>query len=223
MADCAERRALILDFDGVLVDSEPIHYASWTQAFEQLFGHPLEGDAGSLVGLSLNQIYAHWAASNALELSDAEKDALLARKSELFYAIGAGQLKPIPGSVELIRRARVLGWYVAISSRSRRLRLHGTLDLMQMPALFDVVLGCEDVVDAETDRKDHARAARIFGIDPACCVVIEDSASGIADALAAGIGWVIGLTTSLDAASLSAAGAHEVVDCLDAVKLPGMA
>lgn len=219
MANCAPRRALILDFDGVLVDSEPIHYASWTQAFEQLFGLPLDGDPGLLVGLSLNQIYQHWARANALELSATDKDALLARKTELFYSIGAERLRPMPGSVELIRKARALGWYVAIVSRSRRLRLHGTLALMRMPALFDVVLGCEDAVDPHTDRKNHARAARIFGIDPAHCVVIEDSASGVADALAAGIGLVIGLTTSLDAAALYAAGAHQVVDHLDAVEL----
>lgn len=223
MVDPVVRRALILDFDGVLVDSEPIHYASWTQAFEQLFGQPLEGDAGSLVGLSLNQIYAHWALSNALELSDSDKAALLARKSELFYTLGADRLKPMPGAVELIRRARVQGWYVAIASRSRRLRLHGTLDLMRLPAHFDVVLGCEDAVNPETDRKDHARAARIFGIDPARCVVVEDSASGVADALASGIGLVVGMTTTLDAASLYAAGAHLVVDDLDAVELPELA
>jgi beta-phosphoglucomutase-like phosphatase (HAD superfamily) len=125
----------------------------------------------------------------------------------------------MPGSLALIRRARALGWYVAIVSRARRLRLHGTLEIMQMPALFDLVLGCEDSVDPLTDRKDYARAARIFGAAPARCVVIEDSASGVADARAAGIGHVIGLTSSLDAQALCAAGAHEVVAHLDGVEL----
>ncbi|NDJ78712.1 MAG: HAD family phosphatase, partial [Chloroflexi bacterium] len=125
----------------------------------------------------------------------------------------------LPGSVALIRRAFETGWIVAVASRALRRRLLRTLDLVQMPPLFDVVLGSEDVVDPGTDRKVHARVAHIFGIDPAACVVIEDSVSGVRDAVACGTGTVIGLTTSLDGAALRAAGAHEVVDHLDAVNL----
>jgi beta-phosphoglucomutase-like phosphatase (HAD superfamily) len=99
------------------------------------------------------------------------------------------------------------------------MRLHRTLDIIHMPALFDVILGSEDAVDPVTDRKDHARAARIFNIDPSACVVIEDSVSGIRDALACGIGTVIGLTSSLDAQVLAQAGAHQIVTHLDEVPL----
>lgn len=212
------RRALILDFDGVLVDSEPVHEESWRRAFGQLLGVP-GGAPPCTLGLSLDETFARWGAALGVELTGAQKDALLARKTELFYALGAGRLQPMPGSVALIRRAQALGWYVAIVSRARRLRLHATLEIMQMPALFDLVLGCEDGVEPLTDRKDHARAARIFGIAPAHCTVVEDSASGVADARAAGIGRVIGLTTALPAPALCAAGAHEVVDHLDGVEL----
>lgn len=212
------RRALILDFDGVLADTEPIHQESWRRAFDQLLGLPAAAPS-SEIGLSLNEIFERWGVALGVELTAAQKEALLARKTEIFFALGTARLRPLPGSVELIRRARALGWYVAIVSRARRMRLHGTLEMMQMPALFDLVLACEDGVDALTDRKDHARAARVFQIDPAHCVVIEDSASGVADARAAGIGRVIGLTTSMHAQALCAAGAHEVVDHLDAVEL----
>ena len=56
-------------------------------------------------------------------------------------------------------------------SRSLRMRLHRTLDIIHMPALFDLILGSEDAVDPTTDRKNHARAAHIFNIDPLACVV----------------------------------------------------
>lgn len=214
------RRALILDLDGVLVDSEPVHQESWRQAFDQLLGTPAAGAPACEIGLTLGEIFARWGAALGVELAAAQKEALLARKTQIFFALGKDRLRPLPGSVALIRRARALGWYVAVVSRARRLRLHATLEIMQMPALFDLVLGCEDGVDLPTDRKDHARAARIFGIHPAQCVVIEDSASGVADACAAGIGRVIGLTTALTARALCAAGAHQVVSRLDDVELP---
>ncbi|MEP6988373.1 MAG: hypothetical protein ABI970_22405, partial [Chloroflexota bacterium] len=90
---------------------------------------------------------------------------------------------------------------------------------IRMPALFDLILGSEDAVDPTTDRKNHARAAHIFNIDPLACVVIEDSVSGIKDALACGIGTVIGLTSSFDAAVLAQAGAHQIVSHLSEVAL----
>lgn len=219
MASSEPRRALILDFDGVLVDSESLHQESWRQAFAQVLGTPDGRAPADEVGLSLDEIFVRWSAALDVELTAPQKEALLARKTEIFYSLGIDRLRPMPGSVPLIRRAHALGWYVAIVSRARRLRLHGTLEMMQIPALFDLVLGCEDGVDPLTDRKDHARAAHIFQIDPARCVVIEDSASGVIDARAAGIGQVIGLTTSLHAEVLRAAGAHLVVDHLDAVEL----
>jgi beta-phosphoglucomutase-like phosphatase (HAD superfamily) len=210
------RRALIFDFDGVLVDAERAHFDCWNQAFEQIMGIRLDSDYRVLVGTTLEDIYRLWTPQ---ELDPELKQRLLARKTELFFAPGASHLVPMPGSVELIRRAHVEGWYVAIASRALRRRLHRTLAVMQMPSLFDVILGGEDAVNPATNRKDHARAAHIFGIDPSACIVIEDSASGIADARASGIGQVIGFTSSLTADTLYAAGAHLVVDHLTDVQL----
>jgi beta-phosphoglucomutase-like phosphatase (HAD superfamily) len=213
------RRCLILDFDGVLVDTEPLHFAGWQQAFDTLMGIRIEDNYHLLVGLSLEQIYQLWAGSKVDLLTPDLRQQLLALKTETFLKLAAEQLQPMAGSIELLRRAQAAGWYTALVTRSLRMRLHRTLDIIRMPALFDVILGSEDAVDTLTDRKNHARAAQIFNIDPANCVVIEDSVSGIQDALACGIGTVIGLTSSLDAAVLQAAGAHQVVAHLDEVRL----
>lgn len=219
------RRMLILDLDGVLVDTEPLHFECWNEAFRQLLGFRLEGGHTQLVGLTLDEIYELWMRScpdSTRQLDTGLRERLLARKTELFLSLGVGRLAPLPGSVELVRAARDAGWYTALASRSKRLRLHRTLELAAVPALFDVVLGSEDVVDPVTDRKIHSRAAEMFGIDPARCWVVEDSLSGIIDALAAGIGMVIGLTTSLDRAALEGAGSHRVIDHLGEITLPAL-
>jgi HAD superfamily hydrolase (TIGR01509 family) len=211
------RRMLILDFDGVLVDTEPIHFESWNRAFEELVNLRVEGDYRQLVGLTLDEIFRHWGGSR--DLNAELKTQLLARKTELFFTLGAGHLKPMPGSIDLLRNAHARGWYTAVASRSKRLRLMRTFDLVGMPALFDVVLGTEDVVDPQTDRKNHARAGALFGIDPAACVVVEDSVSGVADAATCGIGRVIGFAHTLERDALLAAGAHEVVENLGEIVL----
>jgi len=213
------RRCLILDFDGVLVDTEPLHFEGWQTAFDNLMGIRIEDNYHQLVGLSLEQIYQLWGGSKFDLLTTDLRQQLLALKTETFLKLASEQLQPMPGSVDLLRRAQAAGWYTALVTRSLRMRLHRTLDIIHMPALFDVILGSEDSVDPLTDCKDHARAAHIFNIDPLDCVVIEDSVSGIRDAIASGIGTVIGLTSSLSAEVLSQAGAHQIVFHLDDVQL----
>jgi HAD superfamily hydrolase (TIGR01509 family) len=215
-----ERRMLILDFDGVLVDSEPVNFESWNLAFDEMLGIRLEDNHFALVGLGLEDIYRLWSRTrDGLELSLELKEQLLARKNEHYFTLGQDRLVPTPGSLELIQRAHADGWYVAIASRSRRKRLLKTLEVMRLPAIFDVVLGAEDVVDPATDHKVHARAPQMFGIDPANCVVVEDSGSGVRNACACGIGHVIGYTSSVSREKLLAAGAHSVVEHLDEVSL----
>ena len=182
---------LIFDFDGVLADTEPLHFAAWNQTFHERFGLRLADDHRVLVGLKLDEMVQLWinaAPDRGIILTSDLKRQLLERKTELFFELAAIQLSPMPGSLDLIRRVHELGWYTAIASRSARLRMLHTLDLIKMPALFDLVLGTEDVVDPATNRKIHGRAAQLFGIDPAQSVVIEDSASGIRDARDSGIG-----------------------------------
>lgn len=216
------KQALLLDFDGVVVATERLHFESWNAAFAELLGIRITGSHKQLIGLTLTEIYDLWcqaANGRPLSLTPEMEQRLLARKTELFFSLGEGRLQPLPGVVGLVHRARALGWYVMIVSRSRRIRLLRTLEMAGLPAIFDLVMGCEDAVEPTTDRKEHARAAAPFGIDPACCVVVEDSATGVWNARACGIGTVIGLTTSLDRATLLAAGAHLVVDYLAEVQL----
>ncbi len=213
----ATRRALLLDFDGVLVDSEPLNFETWNMTFREMYGRHLERDHRVMVGLSLRDILRLWTHAEdfpPLELTPDVERALLNRKTEHFFAQAGQRLRPTAGSVELIRHLRAAGWYVAIVSRSARLRLVRILDLIHMPALFDLVLGGEDAIHPRTDRKDYALACTLLRAAPADCVVVEDSVTGIEDACRAGVGSVMGMTTSLSAEVLKAGGANMAIETL---------
>ena len=217
------RRVLILDFDGVVVDTERVHFESWKAALAETVGASLSGDYRQIVGLSLDELYAMWIDKGVVQpemLDSATKDLLLARKTDFFFEIGADQLTPVAGAAELVRRAQDQGWYVAIASRGRRIRLLRTLEIARVPAIFELVLCSEDIVDRTTDRKVHSRAAHALGAEPEDCVVVEDSLAGVVDARDSGTGWVVGLTTSSSAPDLYAAGADEVVESLNEITLP---
>ena len=216
------RRALILDFDGVIVDTEQVHFESWNNALEELMGFRLNGGYKQLVGLSLEQIFEQCCQAAGIEagdLSEAVRQRLLDRKTVHFFELGERRLSLMPGLPELVRRARNAGWYVAVASRALRLRLLRTLELFPDAPVFDLVMGSEDIVDPDSDDKVHARAGAVFGAAPEDCLVVEDSASGVASARACGIGQVIGLTTTLSERELLAAGAHGVVERLQDINL----
>jgi beta-phosphoglucomutase len=217
------RHVLILDFDGVVVDTERVHFESWNAALQEVLGVQLEGDHRQIVGLTLEQLYHGWTSVGLIApeaLDSATRKLLLTRKTDMFFEIGASQLQPVQGVADLVRRAQTLGWYTAIASRGRRMRLLRTLELVQIPAVFELVLSADDIVDPTTDRKIHSRAAHMLSADPEECVVVEDSEAGVSDARDAGIGWVVGLTTSVARAELYAAGADQVVASLLEVTLP---
>lgn len=215
------QRLLILDFDGVVVETEPVHFASWNRAFDELLGLRIGGDHRQLVGLSLQGIFDLWTRADGspqpdapAPLDEATRRRLLARKTELFFELGQERLTPMPGLLPLIQHAHAHNWYVTIVSRALRRRLLGTLRLLGLPAQFDLILGYEDAVDPATDSKRHDWAGLPFGIEPARCLVIEDSPSGVRAARACGIGQVLGLTSSLPPEALWQAGAHEVIHSL---------
>lgn len=214
----SERRALILDFDGVIVETEKLHFDCWNAAFRERFNIEVSGSHHQIVGLSLSEIYALWRnvrIDEPLQLTPQIEQELLARKTELYYELGQWTLEPIPGAVEIIRWAQTYDWYVTIASRGRRMRLIRTLGMLKMPVYVDMIMGTEDVVDAEIDKKVHTRTVAAFGIAPANTIVIEDSESGVSSAKACQPGMVIGLTTSVTHDALLNAGADVVVDSLE--------
>lgn len=214
--------ALLLDCDGVIVHSEPLNFACWNDAYEQVLGIRLSGDYRQLVGLDLEAIHALWCRGGKLssaQLGDEAKRDLLEIKSQLFRQRAKTHLKPVDGIRGLIQRARRLGWPLAVVSAALGKRLELTLRIAGLSGAFDLLLSGEDIPPGPEPLKDYRRAARELSVPPEACVVVEDSASGVRAARIAGIGNVFGLTTSYDEGSLRNAGAHWVVSSLAEVQL----
>ncbi len=220
--DADPRHVLIFDFDGVVVHTEKVHFESWNATFEEEYGVRLEGDYTQVVGLTLDELMQMWTASGALPASVLQpevQERLLARKTDHFFEIAETIMEPVAGVADLVHKAQNLGWYAAIASRGHRRRLLKTLEMSQIPAVFELVMTADHIVDPETDRKVHSLAAEALGAYAADCIVIEDSVGGIVDASNSAIGWIIGLTSSVDANELLAAGADETVDSLSEVEV----
>jgi HAD superfamily hydrolase (TIGR01509 family) len=178
-------RALILDFDGLMVDTEWPSFLAWQEVY---------AEHGATLSL------AEWAARvgsdagfDPVETLRARADrpvgdteALLAdRQRRKVARIAAAPL--MPGVADAIAQARALGWPVGIASSSPRDWVGGHLDRLGMRDAVDAIATGDEVPRVKPDPAVFLLVASRLAVPPARCVVCEDSLSGVRAAKAAGM------------------------------------
>ena len=214
--------AIIFDFNGVIVDDEPLQMQAAQAAFaadgitltEQDYYASLGMDAVTFVRAAFERAGRapdDAAATAALERFDAQFRELIADKLPLF-----------PGVVTFVKAA-ARRYALALASMARRDYIAHVLERAGLAQVFAVVVSAEDVTACKPDptcfttalaRLNERRAAAgQQPIAPAACLVIEDAPPGIRAARAAGM-RTLGVTNTVREADLRAAGAEVVTHSL---------
>ena len=194
--------ALILDLDGVLADTEPLHQKAWDVALD---GIPLEKVAAARskwVGMASVDIVRELIRIFGLTTPAEE---LLARKRAAYRTLIQQNLAPFPGLCEELDMWR--GFPMALATSGIRPEVLVVLEILGFGGLFDPVVTSDDVPRAKPAPDCYLSAARLLGKKPSSCVVIEDSAHGIQAAVAAGMRVLV---VSPDAELPVPAGAERV-------------
>ncbi|HOE65641.1 MAG TPA: HAD family phosphatase [Candidatus Hydrogenedentes bacterium] len=174
-------RALIMDMDGVLVDSEPVHGRAWECVLTAL-GAPCEpGWFLSWIGVPDDALADRLVASGAVPLAKSE---LLRRKRETYNARVLEEMRAFPGVKDALRELNGTPCAVATSSGRDSARL--ALGLAGLLPYFAAMVCWEDVARHKPAPDPYVRAAQLLGVPPRDCAAVEDSPAGIASAKAAG-------------------------------------
>jgi sugar-phosphatase len=199
--------ALLLDLDGTLVDSEPLH----RRGYESFFAH--KGwelpDLSVFTGRRAVDVFA----TEPGPWGGLDPEAVLA---EVLEHVPDEAAVAVPGARELIEAARAGGTPVAIVTSAgpawvqRSLVESLTLELDSV----DLVVTARDVEDGKPHPAGFALACRRLDADPAAALAAEDSPAGVRAALGAGVRQVHGIGTSHPREVLLDAGAVEVHDDL---------
>jgi HAD superfamily hydrolase (TIGR01509 family) len=152
--------------------------------------------------------------------SDADKEAIVDElqdwKTERYKAIIAnGEVDARPGVLRLMDEARAAGLALGVCSAATKSSVIAVLTALLGEGRFkglDVFLAGDDVAQKKPDPSIYIEAAARLGVDPAACVVVEDSAIGAAAAAGAGMRCVVTYTRST--ATQSFPGAERVVAAL---------
>ncbi len=213
-------RAIVFDFDGVIVDSEPLHW----EAFRRVLG-PLgfECDYATYldryVGFDDRDMITTWFGEQQRRLDPGQLDELVQHKAAVFVDVVGAGVRPFPGAVELIKHASA-ELPVAICSGALlsdiEVILHAVGDgLMER---FQAIVTAEDVPRSKPDPACYRLSAERLGVGPGACVAIEDTAAGLRAAADAGL-HTLGVTHTHPADQLHA---DRVVESLAGVTLDAM-
>lgn len=206
MSQDAVVSAFLLDLDGTLVDSEPLHRASYTGWFAHR-GWELP-DLTIFTGRRAQDVFSTepgpWSGEDPDEL---------ARQVVAF--IPDEPPTPVPGARDLLVGARAAGVPLAIVTSAGPDWVARSLDALGLPLDgVDLVVTARDVTDGKPHPAGYALACERLGVDPAAAVAVEDSPAGVRAALGAGVRRVVGVSTTHAGAQLEDAGAVEVHDDL---------
>jgi beta-phosphoglucomutase len=209
--------AVIFDFDGVIVDSTPLHILCWQKAYLQKFGQELP-DPESLLGASGR----HIARKISRAAGDESAWESLYELKNHFLQANEDYLSLVPGVLEFMIYLRRLKIPYGIGSNARRVFIDKVM--ARTPELqVTHVVSLDEVRRPKPHPDVFEKCATLIGVEyerRARILVIEDSPIGIYAAIAAGM-TPIGLTTQLHRNALYNAGARHIYkDFLDLMEGP---
>ena len=214
-------QAIVFDFDGVIVDSEPLHYQAFVMVGKAIgFEFSYEEYLATYIGFDDRDAFRVMLEAAGQEVTAQRVAELCAQKQPMFDAVakmGASQGSlAIPGALELIDECAQVELPRAIASGATRADIDLMLELLDRRDRFEVVVTADDVEFSKPDPTSYAMAVEELGVDPANALAIEDTAAGLSSAQGAGL-MTLGLATTGPAEAIAQAG--RVIDDLSGVDL----
>lgn len=218
--------AVIFDFDGILVDSEPMHYRAFTEVLDPPgMGFPWKEYVETYMGFDDRDAFREAFRAKGIDLDDANLARLVAAKSRAFQDGLRNGVAAYPGVLPLIESLRAADLPLALCSGALRSDIDPILAQLGVARCFDVIVSADDVRRSKPDPESYAlafaklseRRAALLTV-PGKSVAVEDTPAGIRSAKGAGL-RVLAVTNSYGAGEL--ADADWIVESLESVRFEG--
>ena len=194
--------AVLFDFDGVLVNSEPLHFQAFRDVLATEHIDLTEDEYfGELIGFDDKGAFRHVYQQRGLSLPPKTFLSLMARKSRaMMDLIHRRQFAALPGAEQFVRSL----WRrhpLAICSGALREEIEAMLEGISLRDCFGVIISAEDVTAGKPDPQGYLLTARLLSeriqmdLKPVDCLIVEDAPAVIRSVRAAGFP-VLGVATS---------------------------
>lgn len=184
-------RGAIFDFDGVIVDSEPIRFNTYKALFLKEFDIELGFDYHNLIGFSEKDNLVYFLESNKLMY---DIDILREKRKEILLAEASKGMPAVRSIHQVIHRFRNSDIPMAIASNSSYEYIENVLNHFNLKGYFKIISG-DRVTKHKPDAEIYLVAARCLNLNPTECLAFEDSPVGMSAVKKAGMRCVAVLTT----------------------------
>lgn len=178
-------KAFIFDMDGVIIDSEPIHFQVDIETMKHLGCNMSKKELEKYVGTTneymLTDIKKNYNIKESIEEITDYKMKLTKRK------IIESDLEPIEGIKELLVNLKENNIPAAIASSSPIDFINIVVEKFKIRDYFQYIVSGEEVVNGKPAPDIYIKTAKKLGFDPKDCTVIEDSKNGVQAAKSAGM------------------------------------
>ena len=182
---------VLWDMDGVITDSGETHYTSWREALDQngipfsreFFQKTFGMNNRGFLSLLLNR-----------DATEQEVENIAGLKEELFRQEIKGNLKPLPGVTDWLQRFAQSGVRQAVASSAPQKNIDAIIDDLGLRNMFTILVSGSEL-SGKPDPATFLLAAKLLGVTPADCLVIEDATVGVEAAQLGGMKCVAVCTT----------------------------
>lgn len=182
-------KALIFDFDGLIIDTELPDYESWQAVYER-YGKLLPIEKwGQIVGGTGGSDFDPHSYLEELTGQALEREEIwLSRRKQ--YLEQVDQQPILPGVLERMAEAEGMGIRLGLASSSPANWVHGHLKRLELLERFQIIKTADDVAKTKPDPELYRLALADLGVKADEALVFEDSPNGVLAARAAGIAAV---------------------------------
>ena len=179
-------KALIFDFDGLILDTETPEFEVWREIYRE-HDHDLNIEMwGQIVGGMAASNFRPHPYLETLTGRDLTPLNLSARAAEQSLA-HILSLRPLPGVLAMLNAAQRMGLRLAVASSSRHRWVDGHLARLGLDPFFEAVRCSDDVAATKPQPDLYLSALDALGVNPLEAIAFEDSPNGVSAARSAGI------------------------------------
>ena len=198
-------RALLFDLDGTLAETDSLHLPTWVDALEP-YGVDIDEEfyRERISGRSTGEIVG-----DLLPDLSEEEGASIGDAKEASFRERAAGLEPLPGLLDFVQKGKRRGMRMALVTNAPKENVGAILPALKLQDYFQTVVLAAEVGAVKPDPAPYEAALERTGVSGDEALAFEDSVSGIASSVAAGIPTV-GISSTQDPEKLRRAGAFIV-------------
>ena len=199
-------RGVVFDFDGVIVDSHPVHKRAWRKFLKSVRRTASEEELQFILdGRKREDILRHF-------LGDLDPELMIrfGHRKEQFFRDEDGDVQTVDGLLSFLEDLEDAGVAIGVASSGSGSRVNFLLHQLDLKKHFQVIITGDEVKKGKPDPSVFLRAAQALHEDPGELLAFEDAVSGVKSAKAAGMKCV-GIAQPDRACVLLDSGADHVV------------